>query len=394
MNPNYLKIINGRIFTPEGWINNGTIVIYQGKIIEITNKNIEIDGAEIINADGNYVTPGCIDMHVHGGGGHDFMEATPESFITIAETHARYGTTSLYPTLAVSPRKTFYQAFDSFEKVKSMPHRGANLLGIHLEGNYLNIKYKGGQDPRYICLPDPAEYQQMLEYTQCIKRWSASPELEGATEFARYATAKGVLVALAHTDADYQEVLAGFESGFTHATHFYNAMRGVHKDREFKKEGTIESIYLIDDLTVEIIADGVHLPPSILKLVHKIKGTARTALITDCMAAGGAPEGTQCFDQRVIIEDGVAKLSDRSALAGSIATMDLLLRTLIRKADIPLEDAIRMATETPAHIMHIQDKKGSLQVGKDADIIVFDNNILIKNTIVNGEIVFDREGGL
>ena len=395
MSTGYLKIINGNIITPTGILKKGSLLIAGKKIIEVSNGKGFSDNwkeCSVLDAKGLYVAPGCIDMHVHGGAGHDFLEATPEAFIAIAEAHAQYGTTAMYPTLAVAPSKLFYQVFNTFSQLQKLEWKGASLLGLHLEGNYINPKYKGAQDSRYIQLPDPEEYKLMLDSTDCIKRWSAAPELAGASDFARYATDRGVIVSLAHTGADYSVVEAGLEAGFVHVTHFYNAMQGVHKQREYKKEGTIESVYLLDNLTVEIISDGVHLPPPILRLVHKIKGVERTALVTDCCAAGAGASDVKCFDPRVIIEEEVAKLADRSALAGSIATADRLIRTMMKQAGIPLVDAVRMVSETPARIMKIDHQKGSLQKGKDADIILFDEDIHVQATLVEGKIVYMQPG--
>lgn len=388
MNTHFLKIVNGRILTPGGILHKGQLLISEGKIVEITDKNIEVADATILDAKGYYVSPGCIDTHVHGGDGHDFMEATPQAFYAITQAHAIHGTTAIYPTLAASPVETIKEAIRTCEQISGHPENGARIMGLHLEGNYLNMCMKGGQDANNITLPDPAEYQEILNSTHCIKRWSAAPELKGALDFGRYVSSRGVLVSLAHTVADYQLVKAAFEAGFTHATHFYNAMTSVHKNREFKHEGTIESIYLMDDITVEVVADGIHVPPPILKLVYKIKGVERTALVTDAMNAAAFSNAYTCPDHRLIIEDSVCKLADRSALAGSIATADRLIRTLVQQAEIPLHDAVRMASETPARIMHILDRKGTLEKGKDADIILFDEDINIQATLVEGRVIY------
>ena len=183
-----------------------------------------------------------------------------------------------------------------------------------------------------------------------------------------------MLPAIAHTRATYEDVVAGYKAGMTHATHFYNAMPVVYKEHEFKVPGTVESIYSLPDMTVEVIADGIHVPPIMLRVVYQIKGVERTALITDSLACA-ASDGDVAFDPRVILEDGVCKLADRSALAGSIATMDRLVRTCVLKAQIPMEDACRMASETPARIMGVLDRKGTLEDGKDADIMMFDKDI-------------------
>lgn len=385
MNSRYLKIINGRIITPTRIISDGQLLIANGKIQEIGNKNIEVSEAEIIDAQGNYVAPGCIDTHLHGGNGHDFTEATPEAFYAIARAHALQGITTLYPTLAAAPIETFKKAIRTCEQVMDHPKSGARIMGLHLEGNYLSQSKKGAQDPNCIYPPDPNEYKELLNSTKCIKRWSAAPELEGGLEFGHYAKAHGVLVSLAHTTADYQQVRQAFAAGFTHATHFYNAMTSVHKNREYKYEGTVEGVYLMKDMTVEVVADGIHVPPAILELVYQIKGVERTSLITDAIAAAAYDHDFNSLaDSRFIIEDGVCKLADRSAIAGSIATGVRLIRTLVEKTEIPLLDTIRMASESPARLMGILDRKGTLEKGKDADIILFDQDIKIQETIVEG----------
>ncbi|MDL2278161.1 N-acetylglucosamine-6-phosphate deacetylase [Parabacteroides sp. OttesenSCG-928-G07] len=391
MEDQILKIVNARFITPKGIICNHQLICQAGKIVEITDNNHDIPNAVILDAQGQYVAPGCIDTHIHGGGGHDFTEATAEAFYSIAEAHARQGTTALYPTMAATSTDVFYKAIDTCEQIMYKPANGARIMGLHLEGNYLNPVMKGGQEERYLHLPNPIEYQALLNNTNCIKRWSASPELEGALEFARYATDKGVLVSLAHTTANYPLVRTAFDAGFRHATHFYNAMTGVHKERECKQEGTIEAIYLMDDMTVELVCDGIHVPSAILKLVYKVKGTEKIALITDAMYASAWPDAEKEFnDPRFILENGVCKFADRSALTGSLAAGIRMIQVMVQQAEIPLIDAVRMASETPARIMGIEHKKGSLATGKEADIIIFDENFQVKTTIVEGKIIFQQ----
>ena len=368
-------ITNAQILSPQGWIPCGTISFNDGKIIALSDKPIEITGEHIIDAKGCYIIPGGIDLHVHGGGGHDFLECSDEAFRTIVHTHLRHGTTAIYPTLAVAPTQTLCQALEITQRL--IEETGSTIMGAHLEGPYLNPTMAGGQVPEHICPPDPETYKSLIARYPCIKRWDAAPELSGGMEFGRYIAAQGVMVAVAHTTADYACIRKAYDAGYTHATHFYNAMTGVHKRREYKYEGTIESIYLMDDMSVELVADGIHVPPAILRLVHKIKGTERTCLVTDAMACAGS-DLTQVFDERVIVEDGVCKLSDRSALAGSIATMDRLIRTMVQQAAIPLAEAVRMASETPARLMGIYDRKGSLEVGKDADIVMMDSDLQVQ----------------
>lgn len=312
------------------------------------------------------------------------MEGTEEAFRVAVATHMQHGTTSIFPTLSSSTIPMIRAAAETTEKL--MAEKDSPVLGLHLEGHYFNMKMAGGQIPENIKDPDPEEYIPLLEETNCIKRWDAAPELPGAMQFGKYITAKGILASVAHTQAEFEDIRTAYEAGYTHATHFYNAMPGFHKRREYKYEGTVESIYLLDDMTVEVVADGIHVPPTILRLVYKIKGVERTCLITDALACA-ASDSQEAFDPRVIIEDGVCKLADHSALAGSVATMDRLIRTVVQKAEIPLADAVRMASETPAKIMGVFDRKGSLQKGKDADIIVMDENLNIRAVWAMGKLV-------
>ncbi|MDR1557362.1 MAG: N-acetylglucosamine-6-phosphate deacetylase [Tannerellaceae bacterium] len=389
MKNTYTKLFNGAVITPGGILRDAHILFSEGKIVEISRQNTEIEGAQLIDARGAYIAPGCIDIHVHGGGGRDFIEATPEAFYAVTGAHARYGTTAIYPTLAASPRAVFDRAIQTCETIMNEPGEGARIMGLHLEGNYLNPLMRGGQDPASIYPPWPEEYREILEHSRCVRRWSASPELDGALTFGRYASQRGVLVSIAHTTATYPQVKAALEAGYRHVTHFYNAMTGVHRAGGFKHEGTIESVYLMnDDLTVELVGDGIHVPPTLLQLVYKIMGAARIALVTDSMLAAACPEVGEMYGGRVIIEDGVCKLADRSAIAGSIATMNRTICTMTQQAGLPLTEAVRMASETPATIMGINDRKGSLAPGKDADIILFDPDINVLATIIEGKIVY------
>jgi N-acetylglucosamine-6-phosphate deacetylase len=387
----YTKLLNGSVITPAGILRDGCVLLSEGKIVEIANRNIEVEGAQIIDVRGNYIAPGCIDIHAHGGGGHDFTEAVPGAFYAVARAHARHGTTALYPTLAASAPETFDKAIRTCEAVMDTPGEGARIMGLHLEGNYLNPVMRGAQNLAYLTVPDPAYYRALLASSHCIKRWSAAPELEGALAFGQYATAQGVLVSLAHTTAGYPLVKAAFEAGYRHVTHFYNAMTGVHREGMFKQEGTIESVYLMrDKLTVELVSDGIHVPPSILQLVYGLFGAGRIALVTDSMAPAACSGMTEIYNGQVIVENGVCMLADRSAIAGSIATMDHAIRVLTEQGGASLPDAVRMASETPAAIMHIDDRKGSLVKGKDADIIVFDAGIHVMMTLVEGRVVYNR----
>ena len=365
----FKQIINGRILTPQGWLEGGSVIVEDGKIAEVSNNNFAIEGAEIIDAKGCDIVPGGIEMHVHGGGGRDFMEGEEEAFRVAIDARMQYGTTSIFPTLSSSTVPMIEKACETCTKLMAEPN--SPILGLHLEGPYFNPKQAGAQIPEWIKAPVKEEYEYLLEKWPCLKRWDEAPELEGSHEFIKCCCKHGVLPSIGHTRAKYDEVAAANELGMTHATHFYNAMPVVYKNREFKETGTVESIFALENMTVEMIADGIHVPPVMLRMIYQIKGVERTALITDALACAASKDDT-AFDPRVVLEDGVCKLADRSALAGSIATMDRLVRTCVQQAGIPMEDACRMISETPAKIMGVYDRKGSLEKGKDADIIFFD----------------------
>lgn len=381
------QIINGRVLTPQGWLEGGSVIIDGNKILAVSNSDLHIVDAEIIDAKGCYVVPGGVEMHVHGGGGRDFMEGSEEAFRVAIKAHMKHGTTSIFPTLSSSTVPMIEAACETCEKL--MAEENSPVLGLHLEGPYFNPKQAGAQIPEWIKAPVPEEYEPLLDKYSCIKRWDEAPELPGSVEFIQCCRKHGVVASIGHTRATYEDVVAGHKAGMMHATHFYNAMPVVYKEHEFKVPGTVESVYALPDMTIELIADGIHVPPVMLKVAYKIKGVEKTALITDSLAYA-ASEGDVLAEARVIMEDGVCKLADRSVLAGSIATMDVLIRTCIQKADIPMIDVFRMASETPAKIMGVFDRKGSIEEGKDADIIVFDKDINLTYVMQMGKVITNK----
>ena len=371
------QIYNGHILTPQGWINGGSVVLDGHSIVEVSKSaRIMPDVDATVDADGDHVLPGGIDLHCHGGGGSDFMEGTREAFENAALTHLKHGTTAIYATLSSSTLPMMEAACQTCSDIMRDDPL-TTIMGLHLEGPYFNPSRAGAQMPEIIRVPDRKEYTHIVEDYDCVRRWDAAPELPGAIAMGAYLVDKGVVAAIGHTAAEYPDVKAAYDAGYSHATHFYNGMPGFHNVREYKHAGTVESVYLMENMSVELIADGIHVPITILQLVHRMKGVERTSLVTDALAVTDS-DSDRAFDPRVIIEDGVCKLSDRSALAGSIATMDRLVQTMVLKAGLPLQDVIRMASETPARIMGIYDRKGSLQRGKDADVVIMDRALNLR----------------
>lgn len=383
-------LINGRIIV-SGKITSGVLVL-EGSLVKGIADSVPA-GAEILDCEGNYVSPGFIDMHTHGAGGADFMDGTVEAFLTAARMHAIHGTTLLCPTTLTSTNEILFESFETYKKAVKENKDGARFGGMHLEGPYFSPKFAGAQDPRYLRNPKPSEYMEILDRCPDLARWSFAPELDGAPEFAAELKRRGIVASIGHTDATFADCDAAYKAGATMMTHFYSCMSTISRRNAYRYAGVIEYGYWQDGMRIEIIADGIHVPADLLHLLLKIKGVGNISLVTDSMRAAGMPEGKSVLGsladgQEVIVEDGVAKLMDRSAFAGSVATADRLVRTMVNIAGCTVCEAVRMITENPAKVMGFYDRKGSLAPGKDADIVVFDDNINVKRTIIGGKIIY------
>ena len=388
-----IKIINGTIVTG-GETFAGDIVLRDG-VIDYVGPDCPAvpEDSEVIDAKGCYVAPGFIDMHTHGAGGADFMDGTVEAYLTASRMHAIHGTTLLYPTTLTSTNELLYGSFETYVKASELNKDGAQFGGMHLEGPYFSPLYAGAQDPRYLRNPRPEEYLEILDRCPALARWSFAPELEGSEEFASELRKRGIVASIGHTNATFGECDAAYKAGANLMTHFYSCMSTVSRRNAFRYAGTIEYGYIQDGMDIEIIADGIHVPQDLLHLLLKIKGVERISLVTDSMRAAGMPEGPSILGglsdgQEVIVEDGVAKLLDRTAFAGSVATADRLVRTMVQVAGCTMADAVRMITENPARVMGISERKGVLKAGMDADVVIFDGNVDVKNTIIGGKIIY------
>ncbi len=310
----YIQIVGGRIYTPTGWIDGGSVLVEGKKIKAILNTDLPIEGARQLDARGSYIIPGGIEMHVHGAAGADYMDGTVEAFRTASDYHLQQGTTTIFPTLSTSSYETIMKGIECTEIL--MKDDESTVEGLHLEGPYFSVKMAGAQLPELIRPARPEEYTKIMERGDgVIKRWDAAPEIEGALDFGSYIRERGVVVALAHTEANDKHVRAAWEHGYTLGTHFYNAMKVAHKVGVYKEPGAVETI----------------------------------------------------------------------------ATMDLLIRTAVQKANIPLIDAIYMCSYTPARIMGIQDTKGALEADHDADILFLDEDLQLRFVMHRGRTVRGAE---
>jgi len=380
-------IINGTIITPFHLISGKGIIVEEGKIIEMVNKEelstATLTGAEVIEGKDKYIAPGYIDIHVHGGGGSDVMDGDYEAINQIAITHSHFGTTSFLPTTMTMSKDKIIRSLRSICEAVKKGTAGAEILGIHMEGPYINPEKKGAQKEEDI---KKISIEEFLEFNQAsgnlIRLVTIAPEMPGAIGLIKYLYKQGIIASAGHTNATYAQVQAGIQAGLSHVTHTFNAMRELHH----REPGVVGAALISPELTVEVIADGIHIHPVVIKILIKARENEKIVLITDAMRAAGLKEGTYDLGgQEVIVNKGQARLKD-GTLAGSVLTMDKAVKNMVNKVGIQLPKAIQMASFNPARSIRVDDKKGSLEPGKDADIVILNKNLEAELTMVAGKI--------
>lgn len=376
---------NANLVLPEG-IAFGSLTVEQGVITRVCPGGAapETGGIDLQE---NYLAPGFIDTHIHGGGGCDFNDGTPQAFVTAALTHLRHGITTLCPTLVAADVFEIERAFAAFRQAQAQLDGQINLLGLHLEGPYLCMEQKGAIDAAFIRAPKAQEYLPLIEKANgAIVRWTFAPELADAQAFLRALLQAGILPSIGHSNAEYETVREAFAAGCPLITHLYCAMSTIVRRGGFRYPGVIESAFCIDGIQSEIIADGCHLPAQMLRMLWRVLGAERLLLTCDAIRCAGTNVresviGSNENGQRIIIEDAVAKLPDRTAFAGSIATADRLIRTMYHDAGVPLHDSVTMYTLTPARLLGIDGETGSLAPGKRAELVCFNEAVQIKGVL-------------
>ena len=386
-----LLIKNTRVVLTQEITPPVCVLIQDGKIAQISN-NIAFEG-KTLDGEGGYLFPGFVDVHVHGGGGADFMDGTKEAFETAVKAHLQHGTTTLVPTAMTATHQellNFIAAYHAFRKTS--PFAG-HVPGLHLEGPYFSgadSKSKGAQNGDLLRPIDMDEVEMLLTAAEgSILRWDAAPELEGSVAFAARLEQAGIICAAAHTDATGYEAAAGFQAGFSHVTHFYNACSAYKKRDQQVTAGIVEAAYLDDSVTLELICDGRHIPEHCLKLALKIKGADKVIGITDatrlaCTDAKTGKLGSLQNGTVVIVDDGVAKLPDMTSYAGSICTMDRALRVLCLDYGVDPVTAAKLLSTTPAKHIGLGEVLGTVEPGKIADLVLTDSNYQIKAVLKNG----------
>ena len=362
---------------------DGYVYFEDGKIVDVSDRELPFD--EEYDAGDQYVSAGFIDIHTHGGGGYRF-EGDTDEIVAACNFHLEHGTTSICPTISADSVEIMSSAARRIGEAMSDPRVKGTIIGAHMEGPYLSRAQAGAQCASFITPPVKQDYEPIInELSGVIARWTYAPENDTDESFAKALAKSGIVASAGHTDATYADMSRAFEAGCRLVTHLYSCTSTITRDHGFRRLGVIETAYLNDEMFVEIICDGKHLPPELIRLIYKIKGADNIALVTDSLSLAGTDK-THGFMQNTefIIEDGVCKLMDRSAFAGSIATTDRLVRVAVKEAGIPLVDAIRMMTATPARIMKLS-RKGSIAPGMDADMVVFDRDICVKAVFAMGK---------
>lgn len=360
-----------------------------GKIVAITEDDLPCD--HVIDAEGLYVAPGFIDIHTHGAGGYDFADGSAEDVRKAAYAHATHGTTTIYPTCPTASTQEIIDFIVNVKEVMKENRPGFPFVaGSHLEGPYFSQGMRGAQNPAYIKNPVAEEYKRFVEAGEgTVRRISFAPELDGSMELCNYLVENGIVASFGHTEAIYEELIPVIRKGCTLATHLYSGMNLVTRRGPYRKLGAVETSFLEDDVTVEIIADGVHLPKELLQLIYKYKGSDKICLITDSMRGAAMPEGQSILGPKsggmdCIIKEGVAMLPDLTAFAGSVATADRLIRVMHKQVGVSLPECIKMMCQIPAKTMGLANR-GRLEEGFVADLVFFDDDIIVKKVILQGE---------
>lgn len=376
---------NAKVIFPDK-IRDCVVVTEDNTIVDICERFTPGQNDTVTDCQGLYLSPGFIDIHVHGGGNKSAMSSNYEDIIVMAQAHLKYGTTSIVPTTLTAPITQLKSAVLSIKEA-SEKSKTAHILGAHLEGPYISMQYKGAQSPESILTPDVTPPDELLDLWDKILIMGAAPECNGVLALGDKLKKRGIIASVAHSAASFEEIETAVQHGFSDVTHIYNACSSCFKKGIFRYAGVVEAGLYMDELTTQTIADLRHLPQGLLKLIYKCKGDDKMYLITDGLefSASDIKENTVYTQENgldVIYEDNVMKLSDRSALAGSAASLSDCVRNMYKTVGIPLYSAVKMATLTPAKVIGFHNRKGKIEKGFDSDLILFDDNINIKSVII------------
>ncbi len=379
-----IAIAGGTVITPLDIFEGADILIDDGKVAAVGPGLADSDVARTIDAGGRIVAPGYIDVHTHGSAGHDTMDATREAVEGMATFFAAHGVTSFCPTTLTQAHEDIMASVCAVYECQEKPiEGGAQPLGVHLEGPYIEAGKKGAQPEEHVRNASVGDYKDLFSLGN-IRLITFAPEIEQNKELIGFARSRGAAAVVGHSAATYEQMVEAVNLGINHATHTFNQMEGLHH----RKPGTVGGVLLLREIYAEFIADGVHLHPAVVDMIVRLKGPEKALLITDAISGAGMPDGDyELGGQKIVVKEGAVRLAD-GTLAGSALTMDQAVRNVRRFTGRPLSECIQMATLTPARSIGVADRKGSLERGKDADVVILDQDLNVASTMVMGEVVY------
>jgi N-acetylglucosamine-6-phosphate deacetylase len=385
-------LTNGRVILPEAMVEDKAVIVEGQRILDVSERVSLGTGVQEIDVGGRYITAGLIDIHIHGAVGHTFNEPTIEAFAAITEQSVTQGLTGLLATLATAAIPNLAKCLEFGRSWMEEPHIGSQILGMHVEGPYFNIEQAGAQDPNNILTPDDGSPEILLEFRDVIKIVTYAPELPGAMELTASLAELGIVPAAGHSMAKDEDVLAAMEVGLRHAIHLWSAQSSTVREGPWRKPGLLEASLVFEGLTGEIIADNKHLPPTLMKLAYMCKGPDRLCVVSDATSGAGLPEGARfrMGEMEYEVRDGVGMLFDGTAFAGSTTLLNQMMPILTEAVGIQPVEAVRMGTLTPARVIGVDDRKGSLEAGKDADIAIFEEDFTAWRTMIAGKWAYAR----
>ncbi|MCB0211380.1 MAG: N-acetylglucosamine-6-phosphate deacetylase [Anaerolineae bacterium] len=386
-------LLNGRIILPDQIVEGQALLIEAGRIVGCMAPAALGSDIETMDVGGSTIAPGLIDIHIHGALGHTFNEPTAEAFAAITQETVRHGVTSLLATTSTAPIANLVECLAFSREWLAQPRAGTQVLGVHVEGPYFNQEQRGAQDPANIRNPDDGTVEALLAHHDLITIMTFAPELPGALDLTRRLKKLGIIAAAGHSSAFDSHVQAAMAEGLSHIIHIWSAQSSTIKEGPWRKPGLLEATLTFDGFTVEMISDNKHLPPTLMKLAYKCLGPDRLCAISDATSGAGLPQGSRfrMGEMEYEVHDGVGMMLDRSSFAGSTTLLGQMVPILIDVVGIPVVEALRMVSLTPARIIGVADRKGSLEPGRDADLVLFDADFIPQATMIAGEWVYRRD---
>lgn len=385
-------LVNGRVVLP-GRVALDTAVVIErssaasGTIAAVVTEDQLPPGIARVDVGGRWITPGLIDIHTHGALGYTFNQPTQQAFNAILQENALRGVTGVLATIATAPMDDLIQVLEFIRQWMSVPHPGAQVFGAHLESPFISPEQCGALDPQNLFSPDDPRAERFLEYADVLRILVLAPERPGAVGLVARLAERGIIPAAGHSMAKEDEVLRAMQAGLRHVTHIFSAMSTTVREGPWRKPGLLETALVHQGLTVEMIADNKHLPPTLMKLAYQSIGPQRLCVISDATSGAGLPDGSRfrMGEMEYEVADGVGMMFDRTAFAGSSTLLNQMIPILTREVGIPLPEAIRMASLNPARVLNLDGRKGSLEAGKDADLAVFNPDFSAWRTMIAGQ---------